>query len=256
MRTLPPLVSIGVTLIRGTCPRCHGLLAEASALAGVRMIAHIPPLAGVGVMASIGAGLSWRAVWAAGIQGGCICQPFLLNFIFENLGAYGGLSGPQGSRMGHGCTCQPFILNSIFENLGAYGGPSGLQGSRTAVPASSSSSTPSLRIWGLMEDHLGHGDPGRLYLPAVPPQLHLCENLGAYGGLSGLRGSRTAIPASCASSTPSLRIWGLMKGATIIHWNAAAALSPARHHGSTRRPMGGGACGGGDMSKDAYHFFV
>ena len=26
-----------------------------------------------------------------GIQGSCICQPFLLNSIFENLGAYGGL---------------------------------------------------------------------------------------------------------------------------------------------------------------------
>ena len=48
-----------------------------------------------------------------------------------------------------GCTCQPFLLNSIFENLGAYGGPSGLWGSRAAVPSSRSSSTPSLRSGGL-----------------------------------------------------------------------------------------------------------
>ena len=153
LRTLPPLVGIGVASIRGVCPRSRGLLAEASALAGVRMLAHIPLLASVGVTSSIGAGLSWRAVWAMGIQGGC--------------------------------TCQLFLLNSIFENLGAYGGPSGPQGSRAAVPASRSSSTPSLGIWGLME------------------------------------------------------------GATTIHWNAAATRSPARHHSSARRPMGGGACGEG-----------
>ena len=89
-----------------------------SALAGVRMLVHIPPLASISVMLSIGAGLAWRAIWAAGIQGSCTCQPF---------------------------------LNSIFE------------------------------IWGLMEGHLGCRNPGRLYLPAVPPQLHLWD-LGAYGG--------------------------------------------------------------------------
>ena len=114
LRTIPPLVGIGATSIWGACPGCRGLLSEASVLEGVRMLAHIPPHAGVGVTSSIGAGLSWRAVWATGIQGGCTCQPFLLNSIFENLRAYGGLSGPQGSR--------------------------------TAVPASRSSSTPSLRI--------------------------------------------------------------------------------------------------------------
>ena len=139
--TLPPLVGIGATLIQGICPGSCGLLTEALVLAGVRMLAHIPPLASVGVMLSIGAGLSWRAIWAAGIKG---C-----------------------------CTCQLFLLNSIFENLGAYGGPSVPWGSRAAVPASHSSSTPSLRIWGIMEGHLGHGDPGQLYLPAIPPQLHL-----------------------------------------------------------------------------------
>ena len=93
LRTLPPLVGVGVTSIWGACPGCRGLLAKASALAGVRMIAYILPLAGVGVTSSIGAGLSclsWRAVWAARIQGSCTCQPFLLNSIFENLGAYGG----------------------------------------------------------------------------------------------------------------------------------------------------------------------
>ena len=122
LHTFPPLVGVGATLIQGACPGCHGLLAEASALAGVRMIVHILPLAGIGVTSSIGAGLSclsWRAVWAAGIQGGCTCQPFLLNSIFENLGAYWRAvwaTGIQG-----GCTCQLF-LNSIFENLGAYGG--------------------------------------------------------------------------------------------------------------------------------------
>ena len=165
------LVGIGVTSIWGVCPGSCGLLAKASALAGVRMLAHIPPLAGVGVMAGIGAGLSWRAVWAVGIQGGCTCQPFLLNSIFENLGAYWRAFWALGIQ--GGCTCQPFLLNSIFENLGAYGGLSGPWGSRAAVPASRSSSTPSLRIWELMEGHLGHGDPGQLYLPAVPPQLHL-----------------------------------------------------------------------------------
>ena len=143
LRTLPPLVGIGATSIWGICPGSCGLLAEASALAGMRMLAHIPPLAGVGVMASIGAGLSWRAVWAVGIQ--------------------------------DGCTCQPFLPNSIF-----------------------------VRIWGLMEGRLGRGDLGQLYLPAVPPQLHLCENLGAYGGPSGPRGSRAAVPASRSSPTPSL----------------------------------------------------
>ena len=107
-----------------------------------------------------------------GVQGGYTCQPFLLNSICENLGAYGGPSGPPATGIQGGCTCQLFLLNSIFENLGAYGGPSGPQGSRVTVPASCSS-TPSLRIWGLMEGHLGHGDPGWLYLPAVPPQLHL-----------------------------------------------------------------------------------
>ena len=84
-----------------------------------------------------------------GIQGSCTCQPFLLNSIFENLGAYWRAvwaMGIQGS-----CTCQPFLLNSVFENLGAYGGPSGPWGSRAAVPASHSSSTPSLGLWGLME---------------------------------------------------------------------------------------------------------
>ena len=53
--TLPPLVGVGATSIRGACPGCRGLLAEASALAGVRMIVHILPLAGVGVTSSIGA---------------------------------------------------------------------------------------------------------------------------------------------------------------------------------------------------------
>ena len=148
LRTLPPLVGIGATLIWGICPGSHGLLAEASVLAGVRMLVHIPPLSSVGVMLSIGAGLSWRAIWAVGIQGGC--------------------------------TCQLFLLNSIFENLGAYGGPSGPWRSRAAVPASRSSSTPSLRLWGLMEGCLGCGDPGRLYLPAIPPQLHLWDSGGLW----------------------------------------------------------------------------
>ena len=85
---LPPLVSIGATSIQGACPRCRGLLAEALVLAGVRMLAHILPLASIGVMSSIGAGLSclsWRAIWATGIQGGCTCQPFLLNSIFVRI---------------------------------------------------------------------------------------------------------------------------------------------------------------------------
>ena len=90
LRTLPPLVCVGVTLIRGACPGCCGLLAEASALAGVRMIAHILPLASIGVTSSIGAGLS----------------------------------------------CLSWSLP-------------------------------------ILEGRLGHEDPGRLYLPAVPPQLHL-----------------------------------------------------------------------------------
>ena len=89
---------------------CFPLL-SALVLAGVRMLVHIPPLASISVTSSIGAGLSWRAIWAMGIQGGC--------------------------------TCHPFLLNSIFE------------------------------IWGLMEGRLGREDPGQLYLPAVPPQLHL-----------------------------------------------------------------------------------
>ena len=54
------------------------------------------------------------------------------------------------------------------------------------------------RSWPILEGHLGRGDPGWLYLPAVPPQLHLCENLRAYGGPSGPRGSRAAVPASCS----------------------------------------------------------
>ena len=83
------------------------------------------------------------------IQGGCTCQPFLLNSIFENLGAYWRAVWAVGIQ--GGCTCQPFLLNSSFENLGVYGGLSGLWGSRVAVPASRSSSTPSLRIWGHME---------------------------------------------------------------------------------------------------------
>ena len=29
------------------------------------------------------------------------------------------------------------------------------------------------RSWPILEGHLGHRDPGWLYLPAVPPQLHL-----------------------------------------------------------------------------------
>ena len=109
---LPSLVGIGVTSIWGVCPGSCGLLAEALALAGVRMLVHIPPLASIGVMLSIGAGLSWRAIWAMGIQGSCTCQPFLLNSIFENLGAYWRAVWAVGIQ--GGCTCQPFLLNSIF----------------------------------------------------------------------------------------------------------------------------------------------
>ena len=98
---------------------------------------------------SLGSGGIWRAVWAVGIQGGC--------------------------------TFQTFLLNSIFG------------------------------IWGLMEGHLGHGDPGQLYLPAVPPQLHLWD-LAAYGRPSGLQGSRATIPASRSSSTPSLGSRGINGG--------------------------------------------
>ena len=46
---LPPLIGISATSIWGICPGSCGLLAEASALAGVRMLVHIPPLASIGV---------------------------------------------------------------------------------------------------------------------------------------------------------------------------------------------------------------
>ena len=75
MHTLPPLVGIGATSIQGIHPGSCGLLAEASVLAGVRMLVHIPPLASVGVTLSIGAGLSWRAIWAMGGDPGQLYLP-------------------------------------------------------------------------------------------------------------------------------------------------------------------------------------
>ena len=77
-----------------------------------------------------------------------------------------------------------------------------------------------------MEGHLGHGDPGRLYLPAVPPQLHLWES----GGL----------------------------------WRApppfAGMLQPLRAPQGTTAAQEGQWVGGhverGDAPKDVYQFFV